>query len=396
MITSTVAREILDSRGNPTVEVSMKTGRGVFVSSVPSGASTGTHEAIELRDGGYRYLGKGVLKAVDNINNIIAPVIKGTDPRNIDNLLLEMDGTKNKSSLGANAVLAVSMSAVRASAKEEGVSLYRYISLISERDPSLPRPCFNVINGGAHAGGGVDFQEFMIVPDKGSFIENLRSGSESYHRLKKRLKIRYGERSVNIGDEGGFVPSIKTVNEVLSFLKEITDSDIFIDVAASEFMNKDMYKIEGKEMTEEDMIFLYESIVNDFPVKGLEDPFGEDSFSSWRKINYRLGKKALIVGDDLLATNTERMKMAEKKEACNAMILKINQIGTIKEALEAVALAREFGWKIIVSHRSGETNDDFIADLAVGVGSEYIKTGAPARGERVAKYNRLSLIEREI
>lgn len=389
MIKSIIGREILDSRGNPTVEVFLRTEKGEFTASVPSGASTGNYEAVELRDGEERYQGKGVLKAVENINKIIAPALEGADLSKVDDFLLDLDDTEDKSSLGANAILAVSMAAVRAAAVEEDVSLYTYISRLYGGDLSLPRPCFNIINGGSHAGGGVEFQEFMIVPNKSCFSENLRAGSEYYHLLKKRLKEKYGESSTNIGDEGGFVPPIKTVEEVLSLLP---DNDIFIDVAAGEFKEEGGYRVGGSLLGEEEMLAFYKQIATSFPIKGIEDPFEEDAISAWEEINKELD--LLIIGDDLLATNIKRMEMA--RNACNAMILKINQIGTIKEAVAAAKLAREYGWKIIVSHRSGETNDDFIADFAVGIGSEYIKSGAPARGERLAKYNRLSLIEKEL
>ncbi len=396
MIKSLKAREILDSRGNPTVEACLETDGGLFTSSVPSGASTGAHEAVELRDNKDRYMGKGVLKAVDNINNIITPKIIGKDPMEVDDILIKLDGTKNKSYLGANAMLAVSVCAIRAKAEEKNLPVYRYISLLTNTKESLPRPCFNIINGGSHAGGGAEFQEFMIVPNRESFSENLLQGVEIYHKLKQVLQEKYGKQSTNIGDEGGFVPGIKTVEETLQILREITDDDIFIDVAASEFMIGNNYKVGENNFKEDELLSLYESIIDNFSVSSLEDPFGEDSFSGWENLVVKRGDDILIVGDDLLVTNTERMKIAKQKNLCNAMILKMNQIGTIKETLEAVALAREFDWKIIVSHRSGETNDDFISDLAVGIGSEYIKTGAPARGERVAKYNRLLQIEKYV
>ncbi len=387
MIKSIKGREILDSRGNPTVEVCLTTNKGEFTSSVPSGASTGSYEAVELRDGEERYNGKGVLKAVENVNEVIAPALKGVDLNKVDDLLLELDGTENKFRLGGNAILAVSMCAIRAASGD--LPLYKHISNLYGGETSLPRPCFNIINGGSHAGGGVEFQEFMIVPDKGSFSENLRAGAEGYHSLKKKLKEIYGDSAVNIGDEGGFVPPIKSIEEVLSLLPK---EDVFIDVAAGEFMQEEGYRIGEEVLNEEEMIALYKRLIESFPVKGIEDPFGEDAFSAWEKMNGELD--ILVIGDDLLATNIERMKMAQS--ACNAMILKINQIGTIKEALDAARLAREYGWKIVVSHRSGETNDDFISDFAVGIGAEYMKSGAPARGERLAKYNRLSFIEKEI
>ncbi len=392
MIKSIFAREILDSRGNPTVEVFMRTKEGIFSASVPSGASTGSYEAPEIRDGEKRYNGKGVRKAVDNVNKKIAPALLGTDPAKADNTLLEMD----KNLLGANAILAVSLAAARATAAKEGIPLYKHIALLSERELSLPRPCFNIINGGAHAGGGVEFQEFMIVPEEGSFAENLRRGSETYMALKKKLKEEYGDMSINVGDEGGFVPPIKTIDDTLEALGDVFQGDIFIDVAASEFMDGKSYRLRGNLANEEEMLSLYSEIVNAFSIKGIEDPFGERAFGGWKKIKEELGGRVLVIGDDLLATNPERIKMAYEEKLCNAAIIKINQIGTLKEAIEAVKLAKEFKWKTVVSHRSGETNDDFIADFAVGVGSDYIKSGAPARGERVSKYNRLLMIEDEI
>ncbi len=388
MIKSIKAREILDSRGEPTLEVSMETGEGVFTSSVPSGASKGSYEVGELRDGDGRYKGKGVLKAVESVNDVIAKRLKGKDPSRADYEMLKI----GKSALGGNAVLGVSMCACRASAAKEGVPLYKHISSLSREDVSVPRPCFNIVNGGAHAGGGVDFQEFMIVPDKGFFAENLRCGSETYHTLKSELESIYGKSSVNVGDEGGFVPIAKDHKEVLEILGKITDSDIFIDVAAGEFMEDEKYRLGEKLLSEEEIVSIYKEIIDSYNVKGIEDPFGEDSFSGWEKLKQEIGEDVLIIGDDLLATNMQRMRRA--KNLCNAMILKINQIGTIKEAIDAASFARDMSWEVVVSHRSGETNDDFIADLAVGLGADYIKSGAPARGERVAKYNRLSLIEK--
>lgn len=397
MIKKINAREILDSRGNPTVEVSVFTEEGEFVASVPSGASTGEHEAKELRDGGERYGGKGVLMVVENINKKIAPLLleKNLSFVEIDNLLIGVDGSKDKSNFGANAILAVSMAVFRAFAKKENKTIYNYISSNYFFEENIPTPCFNVINGGAHSGGGVSVQEFMVVPQENSFAENLRFGAEFYHRLKAKIKEKYGEDSVNIGDEGGFVPKIKKSKEALQLLCEVNSNARFIlDVASSEFFDKEKYFFDDEEKSKEEMISFYKEIKEEFPILGIEDPLEENDFSGWGELKKELNN-TLIIGDDLLVTNTERMEIAEKNKSCNAMILKINQIGSISEALKAAKKAKEMGWKIIVSHRSGETNDDFIADFAVGIGADYIKSGAPARGERLAKYNRLLKIELE-
>lgn len=398
MIKKIHAREILDSRGNPTVEVSLFTDEREFVSSVPSGASTGSYEAKELRDEEERFGGKGVLRAVENINKKIAPAIVGKDinPLEIDNLLREIDGTKDKSNLGANAILAVSMAVFRAAAEKEKKSLYHYFSSKFLFEEKIPTPCFNIINGGAHSGGGVSVQEFMLVPQEESFRENLRFGAEFYHLLKKKIKEKYGASSVNIGDEGGYVPAIKSSKEVLSLLCEVKEGARFIlDVASTEFFKDGKYFFDGEEKSREGMIDFYKEIKNDFPILGIEDPLEENDFLGWGILKEEL-KETLIIGDDLLVTNIERMEMADEKNSCNAMILKVNQIGSISEAIETAKKAKNLGWKIIVSHRSGETNDSFIADFAVGIGADYIKSGAPARGERVAKYNRLLRIEEEI
>ncbi len=389
------AREILDSRGVPTVEVSLDTEKGSFVSAVPSGSSVGSHEAKELRDGGDRYMGKGVTKAVKNINETIAPAIKGeeVDPEKIDDILLKLDGTKDKSRLGANAILGVSMALFRAAAKEAEKPLYRYISSQFSFKEKMPKPCFNVINGGAHAGGGLDFQELMIVPQKDSFSNNLQIAVESYYQLKVSLEEKYGKSASNIGDEGGFAPKISEPREAISCLAWLgNDLKFFIDVAASEFFDGEKYYIAGRRKTKEEMIGIYKELTEEFDIIGLEDPLEENDFDGWSDLRESLGD-TVIIGDDLLVTNIERMEKAFQKKSCNAVIIKINQIGSVTEAISAARKAKEYGWKIIVSHRSGETNDDFIADFAVGIGAEYIKSGAPVRGERIAKYNRLSKIE---
>ncbi len=398
MIKDLKAIEILDSRGNPTVEVSLFTDYGVFISAVPSGASTGMYEAKELRDGGERYAGKGVLGAIKNINEKIAPLLIGKEiePLLLDKVMLDADGTKDKSNLGANAILGVSMSIFRAAAAKENKPLYRYIADLFSFDINIPRPCFNVINGGAHSGGGVRFQEFMIVPKEESFAENLRAATEFLHKLKVKIKEDYGPNSVNIGDEGGFVPNIQNEEEVLKLLNIIKNNiEIIIDVAASEFFKNGLYNLHGERKTKEEMIEFYRELVDNYNIIGLEDPLEENDFSGWGVMKKEF-EDILIVGDDLLVTNIDRIKEADKNNSCNAMILKVNQIGSITEAVASAKLAKELNWKIIVSHRSGETNDDFIADFAVGIGAEYIKSGAPQRGERVAKYNKLLKIEKEL
>ncbi len=415
-IKSIKAREILDSRGNPTLEVELETERGRFVDSVPSGASRGKHEAVELRDGGKRYLGKGVRKAVRNVNEIIARRLKGRDVTNeeeIDRLMIELDGRKDKSRLGANAICGVSLAVCRAAAAAERLPLWKHISkkLFSKNSSTtfptavekrmMPRPCFNVINGGAHAGNELDFQEFMVVPQRKSFSENLRAGSEIYHRLKGILAKRFGPLSTNLGDEGGFAPPIRHPQEAVKLILEAAEESgerikILTDVASSQFFDGKKYKTSIGSFSRQGLLEIYSGMAKKYPMLGFEDPFAEDDFEGWEMAEKNLGPSSLIVGDDLTVTNPERMKLAKEKNLCKAMIIKINQIGTVSEAIEAVRMARDFGWKIIVSHRSGETNDDFIADFALGISAEFIKSGAPARGERLAKYNRLWNAEREL
>jgi len=445
------AREILDSRGNPTIEVELETDFGIFRGSVPSGASKGKYEARELRDGGKRYNGMGVLKAVKNVNEIIGPKLIGKDSTNqkeIDEILINLDGTEDKSKLGANAICGVSMSVCQAGASSQNLPLYKYIARIySGQTPvknTIPRACFNIINGGAHAGNDLDFQEFMIVPHtrpKGgysSFSDNLRVASEIYHQLKEILEKKFGQLAANLGDEGGFAPPIRFPQEAIELILEAAkkldyEIKIILDVAASQFFKNGKYRMKIGVFSREGLLNYYSDLIQKYPIMGLEDPFSEDDWPAWQKLTSNFEDRAsihgsesknirsslpfaatrvgeeedevlfdfqtsnlLIIGDDLTVTNPRRIKMAKEKEDCNAMILKINQIGTITEALEAAKLAKSFGWKIIVSHRSGETNDDFISDLAVGIGADFIKAGAPARGERVAKYNRLLKIEEEL
>lgn len=396
VIQSIKAREILDSRGNPTVEVSLETNSGKFISSVPSGASTGRHEAVELRDGGKRYHGKGVLKAVNNVNSIIWPEIKKRKPlfqEELDQLMINLDGTKNKSKLGSNAILGVSMAFCRAIAFEKKKPLYKHISEISKFSLSIPRAAFNVINGGAHAGNNLDFQEFMIVPNKKSFADNLQEASEIYHNLKKEIEKKYSSLAINVGDEGGFAPPINNPEEALKIIMKIKKIDIILDVAATEFFNGKEYETSFKK---KNLFNYYLKIINKYPILAIEDPFAEDDWEKWNLITQKIGHKISLIGDDLLVTNPERITRAVNQNSCNAMILKLNQIGTITEGIKAAMIAKNFGWKIMVSHRSGETTDDFIADFAVGISADYIKSGAPARGERIVKYNRILKIEKEL
>jgi len=402
------AREILDSRGNPTVEVDLTTDLGVFRASVPSGVSKGKYEAVELRDGGKRYQGKGVLKAVNNVNKILAPKLKGkdvTDQKKLDDLMIKLDGTENKSKLGANAILAVSMAVCRAGAAAQNLPLYQHISEIYTGQTcvnlTLPIPSVLMIEGGAHAGNELDFQEFMILPKTKSFKESLRVASEIYHQLKEIIKQKYIDLAINVGDEGGFAPPVRVPEEALNLILEAAKNlgyqnkiKIILDVAASQFYINGQYKTKFGAFTSEGLLKYYSDLIQKYPILGLEDPFAEEDWEDWQMLtsDVNIGSqrsKLLIIGDDLLATNPKRIKVAKEKKACNAVIIKMNQIGTISETIEAAKLAKSYGWKIIVSHRSGETCDDFISDLAVGIGADFIKAGAPTRGERVAKYNRL-------
>jgi len=403
-IKSIKAREILDSRGNPTVEVSVTTGSGEYRAGVPSGASTGAHEAVEMRDGDVsRYGGLGVLRAVNNVNSMINPQLAGMDVRDqqkIDKAMREIDQTPNKSRLGANAICGVSLACARAGAAAKKTPLYRHIaSLFSNHNLYFPKACFNVVNGGAHAGNDLDIQEFMIVPQAEKFCDNLRMASEIYHELRKNLMQKYGRASVNLGDEGGFAPPISQPREAIECLRmasaiaQPAKVNFILDVASTQFFNSGQYKMHMATYDHHSLAGFYTQLIWEFPeIMGLEDPFAEDDWTGWQGFAFT----GMMIGDDLLVTNPGRIKEAHEKKACNAMILKINQIGTVSEAMEAAAVAKSYDWKIIVSHRSGETNDDFIADFAVGIGAQFIKTGAPARGERLAKYNRLVQIEEEL
>lgn len=407
-IKSIEAREILDSRGNPTIEVELTTDVGVFCSSVPSGASTGKYEATELRDGGERYHGKGVLKAVKNINEIISPKIEGRDvtlQKEIDDLMINLDGTENKSKLGANAIVGVSMAVCRAATASLNIPLWKYIEeniFRNQTSGNLPSPAFNIINGGVHAGNELDVQEFMIVPQIKPFSEALRAASEIYQELKNLLKDQYGKQSSNVGDEGGFAPPFQTAEQALDSIMKASKNlgydkrlKIVLDVAASQFFDGGKYKMGDKVLGLDGLLGYYADLIDKYPILALEDPLDEEDWEGFQEITKRFGEKINIIGDDLLVTSSKRIEEAHDKKACNGLLLKVNQIGTISEAVEAAKLAQSYGWKVMVSHRSGETCDDFIADLAVGIGADFIKTGAPARGERVAKYNRLLKIEKE-
>jgi len=409
-IKSIKAREILDSRGNPTVEVELETDLGKFLASVPSGASKGKYEAVELRDGGKRYQGKGVLKAVKNINEIIGPKLIGIDPtkqKEIDDLIIELDGTENKSKLGANAICPVSLAVCRAGAAAKNLPLYQYIKEVYRGQTPVklaevcPQPAFNIINGGVHAGNELDFQEFMVVPQDGLFSENLRIGKEIYFKLKEILLKKYGKKRIQLGDEGGFAPPIRFPQEAIELILEAAkklnyEVKIILDVAASQFFKNGKYRMKIGVFSREGLLKYYSDLIQKYPIMGLEDPFSEDDWKSWQMANGKWQMaNLLIIGDDLTVTNQKRIKEANKKKACNAMIVKINQVGTLSEAIEAKKLARSFNWKVIVSHRSGETTDSFISDFAVGVGADFIKAGAPGPKERMAKYNRLLKIEEE-
>mmetsp|Transcript_3353 Transcript_3353/g.7600 ORF Transcript_3353/g.7600 Transcript_3353/m.7600 type:complete len:459 (+) Transcript_3353:67-1443(+) len=412
-----VGREIIDSRGNPTVEVDITTEIGMFRASVPSGASTGIHEAVELRDGGKRYLGKGVLKACANINGPIAAKLKGMDVTHqavIDKIMIELDGTANKGKLGANAILGVSLAVSKAGAAAKGVPLYQhYADLAGNKDLVLPVPSFNVINGGSHAGNRLAFQEFMILPvGAASFSEAMMMGCEVYHCLKNVIKKKYGQDACNVGDEGGFAPSIQSNYEGVDLLMEALkisgyekEMKIGMDVAASEFLTKDgRYDLDFKNpsndgsliQTGEELAATFIDLANKYPIVSIEDPFDQDDWASYSAFTASIGKQVQVVGDDLLVTNVSRIKEASEKKACNALLLKVNQIGSVTESINAVKLAKQNGWGVMTSHRSGETEDDYIADLAVGLCTGQIKTGAPCRSERLAKYNQLLRIEEEL
>jgi len=421
------AREILDSRGNPTIEVDLQTDKGLFRAAVPSGASTGIYEALELRDKDMsRYLGKGVLTAVKNVNDIIKPKLIGKsvlDQSELDKMMYEeLDGTQNewgwsKEKLGANAILAVSMAICRAGAAAKNFTLYQRVAELAGKVSDkfvMPVPAFNVINGGSHAGNGLPCQEFMILPvGAANFREALQIGAEVYHHLKKAITDKYGQDAANVGDEGGFAPNVVECDEALDILMQAIEKSghkakvkIGTDVAASEFYLGDQKKYDlywkdkekkGKSlMTSEELAKYYKSWVEKYPMVSIEDPFDQDDWDAYKMLMDVVGKEYQIVGDDLLVTNPTRIAKALEVGACNALLLKVNQIGSISEAIQAATMSQAAGWGVMVSHRSGETEDSFIADLVVGLRTGQIKTGAPCRSERLAKYNQLLRIEEEL
>jgi enolase len=401
-ITQIKARQVLDSRGNPTVEVEMYADDMMARAIVPSGASTGAHEAVELRDGDKAvYGGKGVLKAVKNVTTEIAEKVKGFElgkQREFDEMLIALDGTENKSRLGANAILGASLAYARLSG---GEPLYKYLATISgTNELSLPRPMMNVINGGQHADNTLDIQEFMLFPKAATFSENLQIGTEVFHHLKKLLQEK--NMTTSVGDEGGFAPNLTTHEEALGIMMEATKRsghegvmEFALDAAATEFYDeeKKLYIIEGEETTADQLISYYEYLCGKFPIVSIEDPLFEDDWEGWTKMTEKLGNKVQIVGDDLLVTNVKRLQKAIDSKACNAILIKFNQIGTLTETIDAIKLAQKNGLKVIVSHRSGETEDTTIADLAVGLNAGQIKTGSLSRTDRIAKYNQLLRIE---
>jgi enolase len=405
-IKSVKAREILDSRGNPTVEVEVTLDNGALGrAAVPSGASTGAFEAVELRDGGKRYLGKGVESAVNNINQKIAQIVIGSNPedqRSLDQKMITSDGSKNKSNLGANAILGVSLAAARAAAISKGESFYKFIG--GSKANLLPVPMMNILNGGAHADTNVDIQEFMVAPIGAStFKESLRWGAEIYHSLKSVLKKK--GLATSIGDEGGFAPNLASNRAALDLILEAVEvagfkagSEIALamDVAATEFCENGEYNFEGKKFTSDQMISYYADLVASYPLISIEDPLDEDDWAGWAQLTQKLGEQIQIVGDDLFVTNPERLQRGIDSKTANALLVKVNQIGTLTETIDAVNLAHKHGYRSMMSHRSGETEDTTIADLSVALNCGQIKTGAPARSERVAKYNQLLRIEEEL
>jgi enolase len=409
-ISSIKGREILDSRGNPTVEVDVSTKNGIFRAMTPSGASAGKHEALELRDKDMnRYLGKGTKKAVENINKKIAPKLIGMDCRQqeiIDNIMLKLDGTENKDKLGANAILPISMAVTKAAAAAKQIPLYAYIGELFGVSPyKIPVPMCNVINGGKHAGQENSLQEHMLMPTGATnFTEGIQMISESYHYLAKLLKKKLGSSGILIGDEGGFAPAkITNVDDRLEIMLQAVENagyndlmKIALDPASSEFFYNGTYKIGKKSFSGGEMVDFYVNLCKKYPIISIEDGLGEDDWSSWIEMTKKLGSTIQIVGDDLFVTNTKRIHKGIEKKAANSVLIKLNQIGTVTETLNAIKMAQDEGWTTVVSHRSGETEDNFIADLAVGTSAGQIKTGAPARSDRTAKYNQLIRIEEEL
>lgn len=409
-IKSVHARQIMDSRGNPTIECDVKLSGGAFGrAAVPSGASTGSFEALELRDGGNAYMGKGVMTAVKNVNEIIAPAIIGmpaNDQTALDEQMLALDGTANKEKLGANAILAVSLAAARAAAEQSGLPLYKYIANVygNENPCVLPRPMMNIINGGAHADNGLDAQEFMIIPNGAkNETDAIRMGSEIFHHLKKILKS--GGNSTNVGDEGGFAPNFHSCAQALdTIIAAIRDAgyipgdqvSIGLDVASSEFYANGVYNFEGKKLSSDQMIEFYEKLIAQYPIISIEDALAEEDWDGWRKLTDAIGKKCQLVGDDLFVTNPARLHRGIDAGVANAILIKVNQIGTLTETLRAIKMAQDAKYGVIISHRSGETEDTTIADLAVATSAGQIKTGSMSRTDRMAKYNQLLRIEEEL
>lgn len=409
-IKSVHARQIMDSRGNPTIECDVTLSGGAFGrAAVPSGASTGSFEALELRDGGNAYMGKGVMTAVKNVNEIIAPAIIGmpaNDQTALDEKMLALDGTANKEKLGANAILAVSLAAARAAAAQSGLPLYKYIANVygNENPCVLPRPMMNIINGGAHADNGLDAQEFMIIPNGAkNEADAIRMGSEIFHHLKKILKS--GGNSTNVGDEGGFAPNFHSCAQALdTIIAAIRDAgyipgdqvSIGLDVASSEFYADGVYNFEGKKLSSDQMIEFYENLIAQYPIISIEDALAEEDWDGWRKLTDAIGKKCQLVGDDLFVTNPARLHRGIDAGVANAILIKVNQIGTLTETLRAIKMAQDAKYGVIISHRSGETEDTTIADLAVATNAGQIKTGSMSRTDRMAKYNQLLRIEEEL
>lgn len=404
------ARQIMDSRGNPTIECDITLSGGAMGrAAVPSGASTGSFEALELRDGGSTYMGKGVLNAVKNVNEIIAPAIMEMDASKqteLDEKMLELDGTANKEKLGANAILAVSLAAAHAVAKQKNIPLYKYIASVygNENPNVLPRPMMNIINGGAHADNGLDAQEFMITPNGAkNEVEAIRMGSEVFHNLKSILKK--GGNSTNVGDEGGFAPNFHSCKEALDTIisaikaagyKPGEEISIGLDVASSEFYKEGKYEFEGKSLTSDEMIEFYENLISEYPIISIEDALAEEDWDGWKKITDKIGSKCQLVGDDLFVTNPVRLKKGIESGVANAILIKVNQIGSLTETLRAIKMAQDAKYGVIISHRSGETEDTTIADLAVATNAGQIKTGSMSRTDRMAKYNQLIRIEEEL
>ena len=404
------ARQIMDSRGNPTIECDIELSGGAFGrAAVPSGASTGTFEALELRDGGNTYMGKAVFAAVKNVNEIIAPALIGmnaTAQTEIDNKMLALDGTPNKEKLGANAILSVSLAIAHAAANAKKLPLYKYIAdVYANPNPCvLPRPMMNIINGGAHADNGLDAQEFMIIPNGAtSEIDAIRMGSEIFHHLKSILKK--SGNSTNVGDEGGFAPNFNCCHDALDTIISAIKSagyipgeqvSIGLDVASSEFYSNGIYNFEGKQLTSDEMIAFYKDLINEYPIISIEDALAEEDWDGWKKLTETIGKNCQLVGDDLFVTNPKRLERGIENGIANAILIKLNQIGTLTETLNAIKIAQDANYGVIISHRSGETEDTTIADLAVATNAGQIKTGSMSRTDRMAKHNQLIRIEEEL